>query len=185
MKRSNFIFLVLGLGIIFFGCSKDDFLPPELDQNDQAEVALKAAKVKTEFMGVSSPDPGGQMDMTAKPLPNGKLKAQFYTVWHDDPLNPEHWMVKGQTTWEVKQIIEAGDDLNFKYWGKCELLLDDNKGVWELSWHGYWITSEAGPQLIAYAVGQGKSGEVKGMVGKWTYTFNFIEGVYDFEGYYK
>ncbi len=40
----NLMFLVIGASIIFSGCSKDDSLLPELDQTDQAEPTLKAAK---------------------------------------------------------------------------------------------------------------------------------------------
>lgn len=44
MKRIKLMFLVIGAAIIFSGCSKDDYLAPELDQTNQAESALKAAK---------------------------------------------------------------------------------------------------------------------------------------------
>jgi hypothetical protein len=43
MKRSNLVFLIIGVTIIFFGCSKDDFLAPELDQSDQVTASLKSA----------------------------------------------------------------------------------------------------------------------------------------------
>ena len=35
MKRSILIFMVIGVSIIFFGCSQDTFLDSELDQSDQ------------------------------------------------------------------------------------------------------------------------------------------------------
>ena len=47
MKSSNLMFLVLGLSIVFFGCSKDDFLAPELDQSHQVTGALKYAQKPT------------------------------------------------------------------------------------------------------------------------------------------
>jgi hypothetical protein len=44
MKRSNLVFLLLGVTIVFFCCAKDDFLTPELEQGDQETASLKAAK---------------------------------------------------------------------------------------------------------------------------------------------
>jgi len=44
MKSSNLVFLVLGVTIIFFGCSKDDSLTPESDLSDQVTTSLKSAK---------------------------------------------------------------------------------------------------------------------------------------------
>ena len=181
MKNLNYVSLLCFMLFLIVGCSKEE-LAPELDQNDQTTSSLKAAKVKTEFSGVCVAAPGGAEDYMEKLLPNDKLKAQFYTVWHDYPYDNAHWMVKGQTTWYVKQIIEENGE--FKYWGKCELLVDDDGGVWQMTWRGYLTFTETGPQLIAYAVGQGKSGDVKGMVGEWTYTFNFAAGEYDYVGVY-
>ncbi len=43
MKLSKLMFLAIGAAIIFSGCSKDEFLAPELDQIDQAESTLKSA----------------------------------------------------------------------------------------------------------------------------------------------
>lgn len=77
-------------------------------------------------------------------------------------------------------LIEE-DGITAKVWGKAEIFLDDDRGKWEMSWKGY--LNENG--LIAEAIGIGMEGEVKGLVGKWTYIMDFELFVYNFEGYYK
>ena len=52
MKSSNLVFLVLGVTIIFYGCSKDDSLTPESDLSDQVTTSLKsAAKLSAHLTG--------------------------------------------------------------------------------------------------------------------------------------
>ena len=51
MKRSKLVFLIIGVSIIFFGCSKDDFLAPELDQSDQLTASLKGTKPSSSLVG--------------------------------------------------------------------------------------------------------------------------------------
>jgi hypothetical protein len=179
MKKLNYLLL---LGFILFliaGCSKDDYLDPVLDKGDLAVSSLKGAKTEVEFSGVCVPTGIDDVDIMFKPLPNGKALHEFITVWHDYGSDP---LVTGQTTWYVKQKIE--EDGSFKYWGKCELVLDDGPGVWQMSWRGYLTFTATGPQLIAYGTGQGKSGIVKGLVGKWTYILNFDTFQYEYTGVY-
>lgn len=177
MKRLNLMFLVIGVAIIFSGCSKDDFLAPDLSQGDQATTSLKSAKIPfTEFSGICSFFAPGEEGSTIV-LPNDKILVRGSTVvWYDDATDP---LVTGKTFWSINQKIE--EDGTFKYWGKAELIVDDNRGRWEMSWHGY--LNQDG--LIAVAVGTGKEGEVKGLVAHWTYTMDFEQFVYNFEGYYK
>ncbi len=175
MKRLNLMFLVIGVSIIFFGCSKDDSLAPESDQSDQVTNSLKSAKILTEFSGICSFFAPGE-EGSIKVLPNDKILVKGATVvWYDDATDP---LVTGKTFWYIKQKIE--EDGTFKYWGKAELIVDDNRGRWEMSWHGY--LNQNG--LIAVAVGTGKEGEVKGLVAKWTYILDFEQFVYNFEGSY-
>ena len=56
MKRSRLVFLIIGVSIIFFGCSKDDFLAPELDQSDQVTASLKSAKPSSNLLGTMELD---------------------------------------------------------------------------------------------------------------------------------
>jgi len=56
MKHSNLVFLAIGVAIIFFGCSKDDFLAPESDQRDQVTASLKSAKPSSNLMGTMELD---------------------------------------------------------------------------------------------------------------------------------
>lgn len=52
MKRSKLGFLVIGVAIVFFGCSEDDFLTPDLDQRDLVTTSLKkAAKPSSNLTG--------------------------------------------------------------------------------------------------------------------------------------
>ncbi|MEN8228997.1 MAG: hypothetical protein ABFS38_12645 [Bacteroidota bacterium] len=175
MKHLNLLAWIIGATILFSGCAKEDFSPPGLDPVDQETTSLKAAKKALSFSGVCSfvadGDEGNLME-----LPNGKsLLEGMTTIWHDDANDP---LVTGQTTWYVKQKIEA--DGTFKYWGKAELLCDDGLGKWQMTWRGH--LNEDG--LIATAVGQGKEGAVKGMVAEWTYTMDFGLFVYNFTGSY-
>ncbi|MEN8156775.1 MAG: hypothetical protein ABFS10_07485 [Bacteroidota bacterium] len=175
MKRLNLLGLVIGAAILFSGCAKEDFSPPGSDPADQATPSLKAAKKATSFTGVCIPtdipgDPG-----ILKPLPNGKaLLRGFMSVWYDDATDP---LVTGQTTWYAKEKDEA--DGSFTYWGKAELLVDEDLGKWDMSWKGNGgpVLNEAGDviglDLVAYVVGQGKEGAVKGLVAKWTYTMHW------------
>ena len=42
MKRSFLLSLVIGVTIIFFGCSENSFMTPEFDQSDQSTTRLKS-----------------------------------------------------------------------------------------------------------------------------------------------
>ena len=73
------------------------------------------------------------------------------------------------------------DGKTAKVWGKCDLNLDNNVGMWKMSWHGY-IYAYEGYDLRnglvpctaeCVVMGQGKSGEVKGMVSKANYEMDF------------
>ena len=177
MKRLNLMFLIIGVAIIFSGCSKDDSLAPELNQNDQ-EISLKSANVKIPFMGTSSPDftpPEPPYAGIITVLPNGKTKVKGETAWWYD-YSEDDWRVTGKSKWYINRLIE--EDGIQKVWGKTEIFVDGDRGKWEISWHGYLTPTLTpdGPSLVGYvdAVGQGKSGEVKGLVAKWTYSINFI-----------
>ncbi len=178
MKHSNLMLLIIGVAIIFFGCSKDDFLAPELSQNDQGTVSLKSAKTPfIEFSGVTTPvlqlfDPG-----ISTVLPNGKTKVTGMVAdWYDAASDP---LVTGTSIWYENWLFEA-DGSSAKIWGKADLNLDIG-GTWKISWHGT-VTAYEGYTLfdpthpftaVCYAVGTGKTGAVKGMVAHTTYTFDF------------
>ncbi len=53
MKRLILMFLVIATVMIFFGCSENNALDPELNQNDQAPAFL-AKKVFTYFSGTET-----------------------------------------------------------------------------------------------------------------------------------
>ena len=183
MKSSILMFLVLGVALIFSGCSKMDPMDIELSQNDELNGSLKSSEtcnVKTEFSGICAfvaPLEEG----TVKVQPNGNvLMKGISSEWYDSGSDPR---VTGQSFWYVTQRVEA--DGMTKLWGKAELFVADDGGMWELSWHG-WLTPNADGSFLIYvdATGTGKEGAVKGLVGKWVYTMDIKEGFfYSFEGY--
>ena len=186
MKRSNLLFLIIGVAIIFFGCSKDDPLAPELNQSDQETASLKAAKIKTPFSGyctlLAVLDLGEDVL-----LPNGKTQRTGYiSQWQDHSDDP---LIAGVSTWYMNWMIEE-DGITAKIRGKADVLLDDGKGKWELSFHAEITKTEVGMMIESVSIGTGKEGEVKGMVAKWVHTMNYDflipeTFVYNFEGYYK
>jgi len=166
MKRSNLMFLILGFSIIFFGCSKDDFMAPDIDQSDQGTIYLKAAKVST-FTGVCTPvDPD-----------NG--------VWYD---LADDWRVTGTSQWKFESDPGATE-----VFGTAVLFVDIGKpngvppgkpdgvfrGKWEIAWDGI-ITPileddvQIGINIVCDAYGTGTKGAVKGLVAEWTYTMNYL-----------
>jgi hypothetical protein len=181
MKRLILMFLVIGTGLIFFGCSENNPSAPELNQNDQVTTSL--AKAKTPFTGTSNfvqpLDPG-----TTTLLPNGKTLVKGELVeWYDEANDLR---VTGQSIWYINSLTEE-DGLSAKIWGKAEINVgvenpgDESRGKWEISWHG-WVTptgNETHPfTIVAEAVGTGKEGEVKGLVAKWTYTMDLENGFF-------
>jgi len=173
MKRLNLMFWIIGVSIIFWGCSHG------LSQSDQVTNSLKSAKTPiTEFSGISTPvavpEPG-----TKTVLPNGKtIITDMIAEWYDD-ADPDDENVTGQSIWYENWMIEA-DGSSAHVWGEADVNLD-NGGTWKISWHGT-ITAYEGKTLydqtnpftaVAHAKGTGKTGDVKGMVADWTYTMDF------------
>jgi len=174
MKRSIFMFLVIGASMIFFCCSENQPTSPDLQQSDQVTTTL--AKAKTTFTATAAIDcspplinPG-----TTTVLPNGKTKVRGVEVRYDMVMigSAPPYLLNGALLWNTNKNIEL-DGYKAKLWGKMELFVgvgvdDDNyenaDGIWELTWHGYKI----GLDIVIVANGVGIEGNVKGMVAKWT-----------------
>ncbi|MCK5135356.1 MAG: hypothetical protein KAR19_06165 [Bacteroidales bacterium] len=113
MKRTSLMLLVIGVAIIFFGCTKEDLMDPELNLVDQETTALKSAKAKRTFEGICT---------FVKPVPN---------TWYDAS---DDWRVTGTTIW-------LQPDINV-FSGTAELFVDaknphdENRGKWEMIWEG-------------------------------------------------
>ncbi len=202
MKR--LLIILLGVTLIFFGCSKNDFVNPGLDQNDQN--TLKKAFVKTAFTGKEFPvanlDPG-----EISVLPNGKtLQMGAKVRWFDVTTAPTACGLTDWTfnaLWDGEPMASPG-----KYWGKGRMIVktitpayspelpasmytigDDSLGIWDITFHGPIVAvkdSEGKPALefTAYSTGIGESGEVKGFVSHMVYVFNTSVGYYTINGFY-
>lgn len=155
------IILLLTLFALALGCNKEnDMSTIEKDQDET--TSLKAQGEVTNFTGTSNP-----IDY---PNPAGNY-------WIDEATES---MVSGVTLWEE---VGAMDN---KFWGTAELFVGateiggDYFGKWEMKWYG----TATPPILLAYAVGVGTEGNVKGMFAEWTYTMDLTLGFYyETEGY--
>lgn len=176
MKRLTFILLFLGAIGVLFSCQKDE--PVKLDAQ-QEEQGMAELKDDVGFTGISSMvallDPG-----TTTVLPNGMTRTTgMIAEWYDaaNPLDPYY---TGQTIWDENWLIYP-DGQKAKIWGKMDFTLDDGLGTWKCSWHGYMYAYEGfdlRDGLVpctaeCVVIGQGKSGEVKGMVFKADYLMDF------------
>ena len=154
MKRLNLMALVIGVTILFSGCSKEDFSPPGLDPVDQEITSLKAAKVKRSFTGICT--------LTTPPNPGDN-------AWYDAT---DDWRVTGTTVWVQPDATIFG--------GTATLFVDaknphdENRGKWEMTWSGELDFGAEGVVIVTNATGIGVEGKVKGMEAKWTYTMNYI-----------
>lgn len=178
MKRSSLLLLLIGVAIIFFGCEKMDPLVP--DSNiDQEVSSLKGAKVEIEFTGTCKPTmtpPEEPFPGEVKVLPNGKTKIKGeYAWWYDEASTP---LLTGYSKWNINRIIDV--DGVQKIWGKTDIVLDNDLGIWILSWHGYLYPTldETGAPMGIHGscegVATGVEGSVKGMTAKMLYTINFL-----------
>ena len=200
MKHSIFMNLILLVAILFFGCTEDNLLVSEFDQSSDATISLKKGnyddklfKDGDNFEGVTRwyGDESDHSPDFFKQLANGRiLTKDEQTTWYD---NASDERVKGISTWYVNKTTKK--DVT-KFWGKAELLVDNGKGKWEMTWHGY-ITEVfdengtlIGNDLDCIAFGTGVDGEVKGLVAKWHYLmegrfYDSSSWVYNFKGTIK
>ena len=159
MKRFNLLILIIGVAVIFFGCSKNNAFVPD----DQVATSLKAKVVNTHFTGTSSPlvPPGS--------VPN---------VWYDAADDPR---VTGVSIWVTEGTEVNGNTT--KLWGTSEIFkgaadIDDVNngnydGKWDISWRGTQIMKPDGFIIVAHATGTGTEGDVAGLTAKWKYTMDF------------
>jgi hypothetical protein len=179
MKYFKLMIWVMAIAMIFFSCSKDN--TPTI--NDNVTNSFKAQALTTDFTGTSipvSPSPPGSSD------PN---------VWYDEAIDA----VTGITIW-VTEGLEPQFDGTINLWGTTELFVGaetyaevangNYDGKWEMKWYGTQTfddpnNPETSPFVIlAYAVGVGTEGNVKGMFAEWTYTMDILEGFfYTSQGY--
>lgn len=140
---------------------------PDQSLGDEFTTSLKAQEI-TEFTGTSTP---------ILPFPNPA--GNYWT----DIASDER--VTGVTLWVTDPDIMFVDDFTIKFWGTAELFVGAEEidgeydGKWEIKWYGTQTFTntgypENGPfEIVAYAVGVGTEGNVKGMFAEWTYTMDF------------
>lgn len=151
MKHSVLMALVMGVSIVFLGCSKD-YVEPDQGMEDQATPFHKAAKVKRTFTGICTP-----VEMTPD-----------INKWYDDA---DDWRVSGHTIW-----VQPNPDV---FAGTATLIVDpknphdENRGMWEMTWSGTVTPNGAGLLIEAMAVGTGVEGKVKGLKANWTYSMDY------------
>jgi len=190
MKKLKLILLFFGATMIIFSCSKENSF--DQDQSDLQNPTLKADKIFWE--GTCLPTLEPIICGESHELPNGMVKVTgFQSVWQDVTNDP---LTSGHTYWN-EDMIFSKDRKSAKVWGKAILVLDGDRGEWHFSMQGTWYIKEGSDDLLApicdlpppptplpssiiYAVCKavGKSGEVKGMVGEWTYVMDTDAGFY-------
>jgi len=197
MKRLSLL-LFLGAIIIISGCSKDDSI--DQDQTNLQDPTLKAEKIY--FDGLCLPTLEPIVCGESHELPNGMVKVTgFQSVWQDVTGDE---LTTGYTYWD-EDMLFSKDRKSAKVWGKAILVLDDERGEWHFSMQGSWVIKEGSDDLLApicdlppppaplpssiitgVCKAVGKSGEVKGMVGEWTYVMDTDAGFfYVITGWYR
>ena len=133
------------------------------------DLAADFAHAGTAFSGTATimNCPPGSTGGTEKVLPTGQILQMGRTVSYRFAATDPR--VTGIGEWTVNKKIEA-DNSGTKIWGKIELVADGDLGVWNLSFHGYRVGLPPTGTVTLEAVGQGKTGSVKGLVAKWTLT---------------
>ena len=172
MKYLLSMLVIIGIGLLFFGCSDENLTTPDLNQSDQA-IAPLAKKIYSYFNG-SSVNIGLVTPPKVNNLPNGVIQWRGLVVQTDDDLSDPR--VDGIVTWVVHlDIYPDGSD---KRWGSGELIIP-NIGKWDMTYKGWFIPGEG----LTYEVdGHGK-GEFKGMKAHWTYFLPNPPGIFDVQGY--
>ena len=160
MKPLKLIIIIIGVSIIFFGCSKDNSLAPNQSQNDEVTSTYKAKKIHTHFTGTCFP---------TFPPPTNENGDEI-NEWNDVADDPR---VTGVSVW-VTDGAEPIDEITLKLWGTAELTVNCGLGIWEMTWRGTMTTTGEGTfRIVAHAVGVGVEGEVEGLTARWKYTMNF------------
>jgi len=171
MRSLLIMFLIVGTGLLFFGCSNESITTPELNQNDQVLGPLEK-KTTIYFSGTSKTiavlDPGKEII-----LPDGRVLVRGFVVQTEDIMNDPR--VSGIVTWVVNMdIYPDGTD---KRWGTGELIIP-NVGSWIMPYIGW---KQEGS--VTYEVdGHGK-GDLKGLKAHWTYFVENPPGIFDVQGY--
>ncbi len=159
MKHLILGFLILGIVIIYFGCTENIPSGPEINPGSQITASLEK-KIHSYFNGTSTTllpflDPGKTIV-----LPNGKVMIRGLVVETDDEMDDPR--VDGIVTWVVN--LDVYTDGTDKRWGTGELIIPD-VGRWIMPYKG-WFTPQDG---VTYEVdGHGK-GEFRGLKAHWTY----------------
>jgi hypothetical protein len=169
MKRLFCIFLLIGAAIIYFGCSENNPLDPNLNQNEMSLTNLGKKIHYTFFDGTSYTISLVEGKLIF--LPNGTLRIIGWIADTDDQLSDPR--ISGIITWKGNMdIYPDGSD---KRWGSGE----SEDGQWDLRFNG-WLDLIEG---VTYEVdGHGK-GEYQGLKIHMTYLKPIGDTLFTVNGY--
>lgn len=102
MKHFKLMILIIGVAILFFGCSENNSLIPDLNQNDEVTNSLKSKKIPTHFTGECTPFPPSAVN-----------------AWYD---NADDKRVTVVSIWVTNEVVEI-DEITFELRGTAELFV--------------------------------------------------------------
>ena len=166
MKNLIFIFLFLGIAMLYSGCSENNPNAPAISQGDQVTTSLAKVTGFTTTSTLVTPIEAP----TITPLPGGRTLAEGNkTQWRDEASDPR---ITGDAFWTTNsEVNKYGRGIT---WGTCELFVDNDGGKWEITWNGIVEGSPANGNLYIKGVakGVGVEGDVEGLTAKWFYTLD-------------
>lgn len=190
MKKMYAMLLLAAVAMIFSGCSKDNSLAPA-SPDDQMTPEFKFPGTYFEVTSLPG-DPDAFYPGEWTMLPNGNVVIKgMVAEWYD---TADTWLLTGTSLYTENWKFNVNDP-TVKFWGKVELSVEGDDGVWQGSWHGYgtflgdppydfWLSDLAVDKLEITYTGHG--GSVDGMVAKATYSIDTsVEFQWYGEGYYK
>lgn len=169
MKRLICIFLLTGAAMFYFGCSENNPIDPNLNQDDQSITSLGKKFHYTYFDGTSYTFALEEGHMIF--LPDGTLRIIGWVAYTDDQLSDPR--ISGIMTWRGSMdIYPDGSDIR---WGSGV----SEDGQWDLRFNG-WLDLVEG---VTYEVdGHGK-GEYRGMKIHMTYLKPIGDTLFTVNGY--
>jgi hypothetical protein len=201
MKNLNLMILLLGVAIIFSGCSKDDSLVPGTTPDEQINAVLKFSG--TPYSGTTVPAGPPTSFGETKELPNGNVKIFGFTGPWYETVNDEYGnplpLLSGPSVY-CENVTYNKWEPEIHFWGNVEITPEEGGGVWQGQFNGYgYFQIPPDPvtgynfftyptkveDIVIHLTGHG--GDIQGMVVKANYSIDMLNTglVYYIEGEYK